>query len=188
MNQTQIKKRKFQNNNRFLNGYGRKKTMSRFSANRRGINGARIHPELFVKKAISPEENNYMAERTIHQMPLHDRLKTILHQKGFIYPTEIQDKTLEKLIEGNDLLGIAQTGTGKTGAYLIPLIHNMINNRNSMKVLVIVPTRELAVQVEHEFATMTRGLGFLSSCFIGGTSINNDLHRLRRENHLVAGP
>jgi ATP-dependent RNA helicase RhlE len=187
MNHTQFSKKKIQNNNRSSYGYGRKKTTYRSGAKRKGTNGVRIHPDLFVKKAINPEENNYIAERTIHQMPVHERLKGILNQKGFVYPTEIQDKTLEKLIEGNDLLGIAQTGTGKTGAYLIPLIHQMMSNRHSLKVLVIVPTRELAVQVEHEFTTMTRGFGFSSSCFIGGTSINNDLHKLRRENHLVVG-
>jgi ATP-dependent RNA helicase RhlE len=187
MNHTQIRKKSIQNNNQSPYGYGRKRMHYRSASNRKRTSGTRIHPDLFVKKAINPENNTYAADRTIRQMPVHERLKAILHQKGYVYPTEIQDKTLEKLIEGNDLLGIAQTGTGKTGAYLIPLIHQMISNRNAMKVLVVVPTRELAVQVEHEFITMTRGLGFCSSCFIGGTSIGTDLHRLRRVNQLVVG-
>jgi len=187
MNHTQFRKKRFQNNNPSSHGFSRKRMMYRSGPAGKRTNGTGINPDRYVKKAIHPENNIYTAERTIHQMPVHERLKSILHQKGFVYPTEIQDRTLEKLMEGKDLLGIAQTGTGKTGAYLIPLIDQMISHHHATKVLVVVPTRELAVQVEHEFTTMTRGLGFCSSCFIGGMSISTDLKRLRRVNNLVVG-
>src|SRR4030066_600414 len=85
MNHTQIRKKKFQNNNQSLYGYGRKRTTYRSGSNGKRTNGGTIHPDLFVKKAINPEGNNYTAERTIHQMPVHERLKAILHQKGFVY-------------------------------------------------------------------------------------------------------
>jgi ATP-dependent RNA helicase RhlE len=119
-------------------------------------------------------------------MPINDRLKAALRKKGYSEPTEIQDKTLEHLIAGEDLMGIAQTGTGKTGAFLIPLIHRLVEG-STFQTLVIVPTRELAVQVEEEFRSMTHGLNLYSACFIGGTNIERDIQKLRRDAHLVVG-
>ncbi|MCK4989505.1 MAG: DEAD/DEAH box helicase [Bacteroidales bacterium] len=113
------------------------------------------------------------------------KLKQCLDKKGYKRPTEIQDRTLEDLLEGKDLLGIAQTGTGKTGAYLIPIIEQLLHNRVNPYALVVVPTRELATQVEEEFKSMTKGLGLYSACFIGGTNINRDLSALRRQSHVV---
>ena len=85
------------------------------------------------------------------------------------------------------MLGIAQTGTGKTGAFLIPLIHRLMESGRNFQTLVMVPTRELAVQVEEEFKSLTHGLGIYSACFIGGTNINRDMQNLRRKSHLVVG-
>jgi ATP-dependent RNA helicase RhlE len=85
------------------------------------------------------------------------------------------------------LLGIAQTGTGKTGAFLIPIIEQLIKQRNNSYALIVVPTRELANQVDQEFKSMTSGLGLYSACYIGGTNINRDLQSLRRSSHVVIG-
>jgi ATP-dependent RNA helicase RhlE len=82
-------------------------------------------------------------------------------------------------MQGKDLLGIAQTGTGKTGAYLVPIIEQLLHNRVNPYALVVVPTRELALQVEEEFKSMVKGLGLYSACFIGGTNINRDMQALR---------
>jgi len=120
-------------------------------------------------------------------MPLSPNLKECLHQKGFERPTEIQDKTLEALLEGRDMLGIAQTGTGKTGAFLIPIIEELIASRTKSLALIVVPTRELATQVQDEFRSMSKGLGLESSVFIGGTNINRDLQNLRKRNHIIIG-
>ena len=105
--------------------------------------------------------------------------------KGYLRPTEIQDRTLETLLKGRDLLGIAQTGTGKTGAFLIPIIEHLLHNRVNPYALVVVPTRELALQVEEEFKSMSKELGLYSACFIGGTNVSRDLQTLRRNSHVV---
>jgi len=119
-------------------------------------------------------------------MDLHPRLKSNLRKKKFIHPTEIQDKTIESLSEGRDVLGIANTGTGKTGAFLIPLINRLLSD-HTFQTLVVVPTRELAEQVELEFKSLSKGLNLFSSCFIGGGSIGRDLHRLKLKNHVIVG-
>ena len=146
-----------------------------------------LNPSLLVKKATATVVMDYRSERSIDELPISANLKECLNSKGFRRPTEIQDKTIEALLEGNDLLGIAQTGTGKTGAFLIPIIEQLIEHKNKSFALVVVPTRELATQVEDEFKSMTKGLGLYSNCFIGGTNINTDIHNLRKASHVVIG-
>ncbi len=147
-----------------------------------------IDVDLLTQKAMpqAPTEP-YRASRTFADVPVHKALKSNIARKGFDTPTEIQDKTLDALLAGRDLLGIAQTGTGKTAAFLIPLIHRMLQEKGDFQALVLVPTRELAVQVEEEFKGLTAGLKLYSACFIGGTNINRDLQTLRRKSHLVVG-
>lgn len=146
-----------------------------------------VDVNLLTQKAIPQEVKAFEPSRSFSEMPLQSELKAAIARKGFEFPTEIQDKTLESLLEGRDLLGIAQTGTGKTGAFLIPMINRLLENGRNFQGLVLVPTRELAVQVEEEFRSLTKGLGLYSSCFIGGTNINKDLQTLRRKSHLVVG-
>lgn len=148
-----------------------------------------LDPQLLVKKASGAVLVEYKSERTFDDLPIHKSLKSALKEKGFERPTEIQDKSLETLLDGRDILGIAQTGTGKTGAFLIPVIQNLIQNPRRSYALILVPTRELATQVEDEFKSMSKGLRLTSSCFIGGTNINTDLRRANQQtNVLIATP
>lgn len=143
--------------------------------------------QLKQKATEIPVTTVYQAERKFADMPLDSRLLKAIAKKGFDEPTEIQDRTLEHLLDGRDLMGIAQTGTGKTGAFLIPLIHRMISGRENFRVLVLAPTRELAVQIDAEFKSLTIGMNLYSQCFIGGTSVNADLQKLQKKSHLVIG-
>jgi len=163
------------------------------SANNRNRNNARpakkastLDTSLLVKEADhSVVEKVFRSDRLVSELPIDIRLKKSLALKGYDRPTEIQDRTLETLLEGRDLLGIAQTGTGKTGAFLIPIIEQLLHKRVNPYALIVVPTRELALQVEEEFKSMASGLGLYSACFIGGTNINRDLQTLRRNSHVV---
>lgn len=143
--------------------------------------------QLTQKATEKPEVKFYKAERSFSQMPLKAQLLKAIANKGFSEPTEIQDKTLEPLLQGRDLMGVAQTGTGKTGAFLIPLINRLISGKEKFRVLVLAPTRELAVQIDEEFKSLASGLNLYSSCFIGGTSINRDLQKLKKKSHVVIG-
>ncbi|HEV8514686.1 MAG TPA: DEAD/DEAH box helicase, partial [Cyclobacteriaceae bacterium] len=82
-----------------------------------------LDPRLFEKKAKPLNEVRYESPRKIQDLPVDERIKNNLITKGYLQPTEIQDKTLEAILTDNDLMGIAQTGTGKTGAFLIPVVH-----------------------------------------------------------------
>jgi len=145
-----------------------------------------LDTSLLVKEADhSLVKKVFLSDRMVSDLPIDSKLKQALALKGYERPTEIQDRTLETLMEGRDLLGIAQTGTGKTGAFLIPIIEQLLHNRVNPYALIVVPTRELALQVEEEFKGMARGLGLYSACFIGGTNINRDLQNLRRSTHVV---
>ena len=164
---------------------------NRHSGNSRAGNNRRkkstLDTSLLVRKATGNSVREYVSDRLYDNMPISPNLKECLHKKGFKRPTEIQDKSLEALLDGRDILGIAQTGTGKTGAFLIPIIEAFLNSKNRSQALVVVPTRELATQVEDEFRSMTKGLGLFSACFIGGTNINRDMQNLKRTNHVIIG-
>ncbi|RLD67088.1 MAG: ATP-dependent helicase [Bacteroidetes bacterium] len=179
-------------NNRHSNhsNSGRKRVQGSNNRNRNNARPAKkastLDPSLLVKEANhSVVEKVFRSDRLVKELPIDSKLKHALQVKGYERPTEIQDRTLETLLEGKDLLGIAQTGTGKTGAFLIPIIEQLLHKRVNPYALVVVPTRELALQVEEEFRSMSKGLGLYSACFIGGTNINRDLQNLRRSTHVV---
>lgn len=155
------------------------------NSSRPGLKPSTLDPSRLVKEASQTEVKNFRSDRLIKELPISTKLKQCLEEKGYERPTEIQDRTLETLMQGRDLLGIAQTGTGKTGAYLMPIIEQLLQKRINPYALVVVPTRELALQVEEEFKSMTKGIGLYSACFIGGTNINRDMQALRRASHVV---
>ena len=118
---------------------------------------------------------------------INKKLKEALSKKGFTHPTLIQEKSIQQLIKGKDMVGIAETGTGKTAAFLIPIIEQLLTQSKFPSALIIVPTRELALQVEKEFFELTPGMGLRSASFIGGKSIQKDLKQLSKRNHVVIG-
>lgn len=148
---------------------------------------SKIDPNTLIKKASPPVQSKAEPRRPFSDIQLDHRLQALISEKGFENLTEIQDKTIEYLMEGHDLLGIAKTGTGKTGAFLIPLIHRLLEGKKHFQTLVLLPTRELALQVEEEFKSLTKGLGLHCASLIGGTNLNQDLRKLRRPNQLVIG-
>ncbi len=142
---------------------------------------------LFQNKAREDSNSEFLAERAIVDLPVDGSIIQNLLKKGYSSPTEIQDRSIEPILKGHDLMGLAQTGTGKTGAFLIPLIHNLLGANPRFQVLIIAPTRELAVQTEREFKSLTTGLRLYSECLIGGTSVSRDLQKLRRPCHFIIG-
>ena len=143
-----------------------------------------INPQDLIKRAGQTKEEKFVSTLTFTDLHLHQKLERNIASKGYERPTEIQEKSIPSLIDGNDMIGIAATGTGKTGAFLIPIIHQMLEDK-STTALVVVPTRELAQQVQDEYRSLTNGLGFHSSCFIGGTNVNKDISIARRKNRFI---
>jgi len=99
-----------------------------------------------------------------------------LKREGYTKPTPIQEKSISAILEGNDLEGCAQTGTGKTAAFAIPILQLLYNNKNvekghrSIKALVLAPTRELAIQIEESFTAYGKYTGLKNTVIFGGVS------------------
>ena len=146
-----------------------------------------LNSDLFVKKAQPVIETQYKSSLAIRDLPVNKSIISNLLRKGYVSPTEIQERSIGPILDGLDLMGLAQTGTGKTGAYLIPLAHNLLGKKPSFQVLVITPTRELAIQIDQEFKSITQGLFLYSECFIGGTDVRRDLAKLGKSYHFIIG-
>lgn len=159
----------------------------RSGGGRRFGNQAGISANLYVKKAV-PQVEKEVHVPTFHYSDLNvnDTLKKNILGKGFSHPTPIQDQSIHHILGGKDLLGIANTGTGKTAAFLIPLIEKIVNNP-SQKTLIITPTRELAEQINQEFFLLTRGLRMFSVECTGGNSIFRQINNIRRGYNFLIG-
>jgi len=171
---------------------------TRFSS-RTGINNRRsrparftkktssFDPSVFVKKAEAPQlAMAYTPKHAFKDFEINPQLKSNIVNRGYTQPTPIQDQAIPVLLQGKDVVGIANTGTGKTAAFLIPLIDKIINRPNT-KVLIITPTRELAVQIEDEFRLFVKNLPIYGALCIGGLSINNQIRNLERRPQVVIG-
>ena len=116
------------------------------------------------------------------QFNLDPRLLTNVQAMEFETPTPIQNATIPAALTGQDILGSAETGTGKTAAYLLPILHRLINSPRPRRprVLVLVPTRELALQVAEQAKQLGTGTGIRSVAVYGGVSLSNQEEALRR--------
>jgi len=119
---------------------------------------------------------------------LSDALLKVLEEVGYEVPTAIQEQCITHLLNGHDVIGQAQTGTGKTAAFALPLIDRIDLNNNQVQLLVLTPTRELAIQVSEAIQTYARHLkGFHVLPIYGGQSYDVQLRPLKRGVHAVVG-
>lgn len=114
------------------------------------------------------------------------RLKANLARAGFVTPTPVQSGALPPALEGRDILATAQTGTGKTLAFAIPIVERLIARRTAgIGALIVLPTRELAMQVYEAFMKISPGLSVPSALVVGGLSEYNQLMAIRRGARLI---
>lgn len=106
---------------------------------------------------------------------------------GFEEPSQIQSESIPVGIQGFDLIGQAQTGTGKTMAFASIVLNNMDRNQRGIKTLIITPTRELAIQIQEEFKKIGKYAGFRSLCVYGGQPIDMQIRSLRYGTDIVVG-
>ncbi len=122
------------------------------------------------------------------QLALSPALLETLQELGYEAPTPIQAATIPPMLEGCDVLGQAQTGTGKTAAFALPILEKLDWNDRQTQALVLTPTRELAIQVAEAFQSYARHLpGFHVLPIYGGQSMTLQLRHLRRGVHVVVG-
>lgn len=135
---------------------------------------------------VDSEPKVFEPKNTFDSFQIENRLKQNIVSHGYKNPTPIQDQAIPELIQNKDLIGIAKTGTGKTAAFLIPLINKILKNRGE-KVLIIAPTRELAVQIRDEFLKFSQNLNIYSCLCIGGVGMHGQIKILSRNPNFVIG-
>jgi ATP-dependent RNA helicase RhlE len=124
-----------------------------------------------------------MTNQTFYNLGIAPGILEILDRMKFKTPTPIQYKAIPIAIEGKDIIGVAQTGTGKTLAFGIPMLQRLA--QNSARGLVMVPTRELALQVDEALSKIGGALGMRTSVLIGGTSMHPQIQSLRRNPRVI---
>ena len=107
-----------------------------------------------------------------------------LEDSGYEKPTEIQKKSIPVVLKGKDILGCAQTGTGKTAAFAIPILQNIAadkekDNNRSIKALIVAPTRELAIQIEESFAAYSKYLDIKDTVIFGGVNQSSQVRKIK---------
>ena len=153
----------------------------------RGQRGENIDPSKFINKAVKFEgPDHFISEHKFQDFKVDQRLIQAVVMKGYKTPTPIQDQAIPHILNGSDLVGIASTGTGKTAAFLIPLINKIILNSRE-QVLIVAPTRELAIQIDQEFKFLTRAIKMFSVCCVGGMSIGKQISDLRYNYNVIIG-
>ena len=154
---------------------------------KRGFKKDYIDEKLFInKEAGVTETDNYTPQHKFTDFNIAELLSANLTAKGLISPSPIQDQAIPVVIEGKDVIGIASTGTGKTAAFLIPLINKLVADKDH-KMMVLTPTRELALQVEAEFIAFTRGMKLFSVSCVGGAPIMRQIKELELGVNAVIG-
>jgi ATP-dependent RNA helicase RhlE len=135
-----------------------------------------------------------LTDLTFAALGLAEPLQTALQAENYVTPTPIQAQSIPLLMTGRDLLGIAQTGTGKTAAFALPILHHLATNEiqlapKSVRALVLAPTRELAVQIADSFKAYGRNIKFRGAIVLGGVGQNPQVQNLARGvDVLVATP
>ena len=133
-------------------------------------------------------EKKSLAQITFDQLGLSESTLSALKKKGFEHPTPIQALTIPVLLAGKkDIIGQAQTGTGKTAAFALPLIEKLRENANGVQAIILTPTRELALQVATEIDSLKGNKRLDVLPVYGGQSIVVQLQRLRKQVDIVVG-
>lgn len=172
-----------------MNRYYRPSNRRRFE--RKFNKSSAIDTSFFIKKAEAlKKEEEYIPTLKYTNLNINETLKQNVLSKGYTLPTPIQDKAIGPILQGKDIVGVAATGTGKTAAFLIPLIEKIIRSKEKTeKILILIPTRELATQINAEFRALSQNTNIYSIVCIGGTNINAQIRSFRYPyNFIIATP
>jgi ATP-dependent RNA helicase RhlE len=167
--------------------YGRNQNYHRSNNNRsRQPKKDYINPARFIQKAKPIEENVYTSKYTFADFKLNPLIESNLQAMGYVNPSPIQDQTIPAGLEGKDIVGIANTGTGKTAAFAVPLLNKLINDPRS-KAIIMAPTRELAQQIEEQCRLIAKNSKLDGALLIGGMPMVPQLRELRYNPRIIIG-
>ncbi len=147
---------------------------------------AYIHPSKFIQSAKPRTDEVYAPQYNFADFNLDLLIKGNLASMNYSSPSPIQDQAIPHGLVGKDIVGIANTGTGKTAAFAIPLLNRLMNEPGS-KAIILAPTRELAEQIEQECRQIAKGSGLDGALLIGGMSMGPQLKDLRFNPRIIIG-
>lgn len=176
------------NNRRRSYGGGNQRFNNRGNKTRNMVKGRGqyIDPAKFVREAKPVEVEEYTPTHMFADFKVDQILKDNLAAKGYKVPSPIQDQTIPLGLEGKDVIGIANTGTGKTAAFSLPVIDRLLHDPHA-KAIILAPTRELAQQIEDEMRSIGKGSGIFGTLLIGGTPMGPQLRDLRNKPRIIIG-
>lgn len=141
----------------------------------------------FVRKATPVEDKSLPAIKHVFaDFKFSKEVQANLVAKNYVAPTNIQDEAIPYVLAGRDVVGLANTGTGKTAAFLLPLIDKIWKDKNQ-NVLILAPTRELAMQIDKEFRGFAQGMRIYSAMCVGGMPIWKQINELSRKPNFIIG-
>lgn len=145
-----------------------------------------IHPSKFIQSARPVTEEPYVPQHHFSDFAVDPLILNNLTHMGYSTPSPIQDETIPHSLSGKDIVGIANTGTGKTAAFAIPVLHRLMHQPKG-KAIIIAPTRELAEQIEQQCRLIGKGSGLYGALLIGGTPMNPQLRDLQHNPRIIIG-
>lgn len=161
-------------------------------APRGGGRGGRVQKTFDVSKFINKnpvknvETDVFVPKHRFTDFGLDGKLAFTVTSSGLTSPSPIQDEIIPHILQGKDVIGLANTGTGKTAAFLIPLIDKTLREYGR-QTLILTPTRELAIQIEAELKKLSGGFKLFSTTCVGGINIRPQIMSLKRKNHFIIG-
>lgn len=147
-----------------------------------------IHPSKYVQRAKVVNATplpDIVRHKSFDEFGLLPQLAHNVKRKGYVTPTPIQDQAIPQILGGKDVLGIANTGTGKTAAFSLPILHFIAQSQRQVKALILAPTRELAIQIDQEIASFSYGMNIFNALLIGGNPISFQLRALHKKPNIV---
>jgi len=144
-------------------------------------------PSRFINtNPVETTEEVYKPKHNFGSFGFDRRIVEAIASLGIETPSPIQDKIIPEILAGKDVVGLAETGTGKTAAFLLPLIEKTLKDK-TRQTLILAPTRELAIQIEDELKKLTRNTRFYSVVCVGGINIRPQIRALHKKNHFIIG-
>jgi superfamily II DNA/RNA helicase len=175
--------------NRFAYQSSRRRPGRAYSTPRRQSRKAAkqlIDPARFIKAAEPSLNGDYISTHEFADFAIHPLLKANITSKGYLKPSEIQDKTITLGLEGHNVVGIANTGTGKTAAFALPIL-NKLMRAHASRALIIAPTRELAIQIEEQCKILAKSSGLSGALLIGGLPMGRQITSLKHNPRIIIG-
>ncbi|GLD99568.1 hypothetical protein PINS_up008294 [Pythium insidiosum] len=131
------------------------------------------------------DDEGFSGDKTFEELGVDPAICEAIAAVGWKKPSKIQQQTIPHGLEGRDIIGLAETGSGKTGAFVIPILQTLLKNPQRLYALVLAPTRELAYQISEQFEALGASIGLKCACIVGGIDMMNQQVALARKPHIV---